>query len=43
MDAGAHGAGMISEIMSSRDSLAAATLCVDAVRDAARDHSVDHG
>ncbi len=43
MDAGAHGAAMISEIMSSRDSLAAAKLCVEAVRDAARDHSVDHG
>jgi thiamine-phosphate pyrophosphorylase len=43
MVAGARGAAMISEIMSSRDSLTAAALCVEAVRDAARDHSVDHG
>jgi thiamine-phosphate pyrophosphorylase len=43
MDAGASGVAMISEIMSARDSQAAAKSCVDAVRDSARDHSVDHG
>jgi thiamine-phosphate pyrophosphorylase len=43
MDAGARGVAMISEIMSSRDSLASAQSCADAVREAERDHSVDHG
>ncbi|MFZ5875847.1 MAG: thiamine phosphate synthase [Nitrospirota bacterium] len=43
LGAGAHGVAMISEIMSSRDKLSAARACVDAVRDAAGDRSVDHG
>jgi thiamine-phosphate pyrophosphorylase len=40
--AGAFGAAMISEIMSSRDSLAAAHACVEAARAATRGRSVDH-
>jgi thiamine-phosphate pyrophosphorylase len=42
LGAGAYGVAMISEIMSIGDSFAAARACVDAVRDATRDQSVDH-
>lgn len=42
LGAGACGVAMISEIMSTGDSFAAARACVDAVRDATRDQSVDH-
>ncbi len=43
LGAGAFGVAMISEIMSCRDNFSAARACVDVVRDAARDRSVDHG
>lgn len=42
LSAGAYGVAMISEIMSARDTLSAARACVDVVRDATSEHSVDH-